>query len=272
VTQLAHGSLAGDAIHQDWVAKYRTPEAQPFYELAFDEIVRQFAAPRDAVVLDAGCGSCAKSVLLAARGMKVVGADFADDALALASGTVRARGFEDRITLRQADLTLMPFADGEFRYVVCWGVLMHIPNLDAALAQLARVLAPGGVLVISEGNVYSLQSYLLRFLKRVLGKGRGRVVQVPAGLESFEDTEQGPLVTRQTDMCWMVAACERLGLRLRVRRAGQFTELYTLMPWPWLRRAIHAFNNAWFRVVKRPGPAFGNMLVFEKVTVANDVA
>jgi ubiquinone/menaquinone biosynthesis C-methylase UbiE len=264
VTQLAHGSLAGDAIHNDWVAKYRTPEAQRFYEIAYDEIAREFAAPPAATVLDAGCGSCAKSVLLAARGLNVVATDFADDALTLAEKTVRAHGCEDRITLKQADLTKLPFADGEFRYIVCWGVLMHVPDVNAALANLARVLAPGGVLVISEGNVYSVEAFAFRILRRLLRRGRGRVVKVPAGLESFERTPQGELVTRQTDMRWMVAAADRLGLQLRTRRAGQFTELYTLAPWAWARRAMHAFNRLWFQSVRWPGPAFANMLVFEK--------
>jgi ubiquinone/menaquinone biosynthesis C-methylase UbiE len=257
-------ALADSAIHEKWVAAYRTPEAQPFYELAFDEIVREFNAPAGATVLDAGCGSCAKSVLLAKRGLKVLGTDFADDALKLAAGTIRANGVQDRIVLRQADLTRLPFADGEFQYIICWGVLMHVPNLDAALRQLARVLAPGGVMIISESNVHSLEAFAFRFLRRLTGRGRARVVNVPAGRESFEQTPQGELVTRQTDMRWMREAAGKLGLRLRTRRAGQFSELYTLAPWQWLRRAIHAFNNAWFRFVKWPGPAFGNFLVFEK--------
>ena len=33
---------------------------------------------------------------------------------------------------------------------------------------------------------------------------------------------------------------------------------------PLLRRAIHGLNRAWFHAVKRPGPAFGNLLVFRK--------
>ncbi|MEO5821005.1 MAG: class I SAM-dependent methyltransferase, partial [Vicinamibacteraceae bacterium] len=259
MTESRHDALAGAAIHEEWVSLYRTPEAQAFYEVAFDDIVRRLGAPKGATILDAGCGSCAKSELLAARGLQVVGTDFSAEALKLAEETVKARGFADRITLRQGDLTQLPFTDGEFPYVICWGVLMHVPEVGKALSELARVLAPGGQLVLSEGNMHSVQSYGLRFLKRVLGRGRGRVARVPAGLEMTEDTSQGALLTRETDMTWLVAEGARLGLRLKSRHAGQLSELYVVAPWRPLRAAIHAVNNVWFRYLRAPGPAFGNI-------------
>jgi len=261
---LTRDALADSAIHEQWVSKYRTPEALPFYELAFDEIRRRLAPPPEATILDAGCGSCAKSVLLARRGFRVVAADFSPDALALGERTVRDAGLEDRVTLRQGDLLALPFADGAFGFVICWGVLMHVPQLERAMAELARVVAPGGMLVVSEGNMYSAQSLALRGLKAVLRKGRGRVVRTPAGLEYHERTPQGMLLTRQTDMDWMRSAFGRHGLALEARFAGQFTELYVLAPWRWLRRAIHAFNNTWFRAVGLAGPAYGNILIFRK--------
>lgn len=264
MTESRHDALAGAAIHEEWVALYRTPEAQPFYELAFDDIVRRLGAPKGATILDAGCGSCAKSVLLAARGLQVVGTDFSEDALRLAGETVKAKGFADRITLRQGDLTKLPFKDGEFPYAICWGVLMHVPEVGKALSELARVVAPGGQLVLSEGNMYSAQSYGMRFLKRLLGRDRGNVKRVPAGLETTEEGKEGTLLTRQTDMRWLVAECDRLGLSLKSRSAGQLTELYTLAPWRPVRSMIHVVNNAWFRFVRLPGPAFGNFLIFEK--------
>ncbi|HEY7497061.1 MAG TPA: class I SAM-dependent methyltransferase [Vicinamibacterales bacterium] len=257
-------ALADAAIHEQWVSMYRTPEAQGFYEVAFDAIARELSAPAGSTILDAGCGSCAKSVLLAARGFHVVATDFSQNALDLAKKTIHARGLDDKITLRQGDLLRLPFEDGQFKYAVCWGVLMHVPELHRALSELTRVLAPGGKLVLSEGNMYSAQSIALRGLKRILGKGRARVERVPAGLESHEATPQGTLLTRQLDMKWFVAECDRLGLALKTRRSGQFTEMYALMPWRPVRRAIHAANDVWFRFVRLPGPAFGNLLVFEK--------
>lgn len=264
--EIARSALVHAEIHRTWVAAYRTPEAQRFYEMAFDELLRQLEIPAGATILDAGCGSCAKSILLAARGARVVGTDFSPEALRLAAETVRAHALSDRIALRHADLLRLPFDDGEFRYILCWGVLMHVPELQRALAELSRVLAPGGLLIVSEGNMHSLQAVAMRTARRLLGRGRGRVARVPAGLESHEETSHGTLLTRQTDIGWFVAACAPLGLSLRVRRAGQLTEMYKLAPWRWLRRVIHAVNHVWFRHVRLPRAAFGNILVFEKLS------
>lgn len=260
----ARGALADSAIHEQWVAAYRTPEAQGFYEMAFDEIARRLNAPKDAMFLDAGCGSCAKAILLAARGFKVTGSDFSADALRMAQETVRRAGFDDRIVLRQGDLMNLPFRDGEFSYILCWGVLMHVPDVERALAELARVLAPGGVLVTSEANMYSLQSVGMRTLKTLLGRGRGRVERTPAGLVNHERTDAGELVTRETDIAWYAGELNRLGLDLWQRLPGQFTELYVITPWKAVRSLIHAWNRFWFTTVRLPGPAVANILMFRK--------
>jgi ubiquinone/menaquinone biosynthesis C-methylase UbiE len=257
-------ALANATIHHKWVNTYRTAEMQTFYAMAFDEIAKRLEAPRDATILDAGCGSCAKSVLLAARGFRVVATDFSASALELAKETVRAQGFEDRITLQREDLTALSFPDGTFQYVLCWGVLMHIPDLQRALSELVRVLAPGGVLVISEGNMFSVQAVLLRWLKRMLGRERAEVTKTSAGIEYRAVTDQGGLVTRQMDMAWLVGEGKRLGLALNARIAGQFSELYVAVPWRAAKRFIHMVNSVWFRYVGLAGPAFGNILIFEK--------
>jgi ubiquinone/menaquinone biosynthesis C-methylase UbiE len=257
-------AMANVDIHAKWMATYRSAEAQDFYEMAFDDIVRRLGARTNDEILDAGCGTCAKSVLLAARGLRVVGADFSEKALELAERTVAQHGFTDRIRLQREDLTRLSFADGRFRHVLCWGVLMHVPELGQALAELSRVLTPGGRLVVSVANMHSLQAYAIRSLRRVLGRGRGRIVRTPSGLESYESTASGNLLTRENDMRWFIAEAARHGLRLESRRAGQLTELYALTPSRTARRAIHTVNRVWFRSVGLAGPAFGNLVFFEK--------
>lgn len=265
----ASGDAHADAsIHHKWVANYRTPEMQEFYDMAFDRFISYLEAPPNATILDAGCGSCAKSVLLAAKGFRVMGIDYAADALALAAETVQAQGMTDRITLKQDNLLGLSFPDDSFQYVLCWGVLMHIPDVRQALSELARVVRPGGMLVLSEGNMYSFQAVTMRGLKAVLGRERAQVTRVDAGIEYVEKTEQGTLLTRQTDFAWLMAECERLGFDVTARIPGQFTELYVAVPWSSLKKFIHLINRLWFKYVKWTGPAFGNMLILRKRTPA----
>ena len=80
----------------------------------------------------------------------------------------------------------------------------------------------------------------------------------------MEETPQGVLVTRQTDMRWFAEECGRLGLSVNARISGQFTEIYTLLPWRPARRLVHAFNHVWFRHVGLAGPAFANILLLQK--------
>lgn len=263
-TDAAESTLQKSKIHEEWVDNYRTPENEKFYAMAFDYIASQFAAPRGATVLDAGCGSCAKSKNLVDRGFQVVGSDLSDSALALARDALKGTRYADSIHLEQQNLLKLTFADGTFKYAVCWGVLMHVPEVDKAIAELSRIMAPGGKLAISEGNKDSAQSRLLRLLKRLFKLGHSEVVHTPAGVENWEDTEDGRLMTRQADMRWLVREFEKHGMVLESRVAGQFSELYWLVPTQILKRLIHAFNTFWFRYVRAPGPAFGNILVFRK--------
>ena len=233
-------------VHSAWVRQFRSGENDPFYSLAFDWIASVFGPPDSAPVVDAGCGSGTKSFELVKRGYRV-----------------RAMDFSESI-LEQADLTALSLPNASVRRAVCWGVLMHVPDIAAAVGELSRILAPGGTLVISEGNVRSLQAVGLRWLKRLLGRERAEVVHTPAGIEFWEHTSTTRLMTRQSEIPWLVGEFGRHGIELVERRAGQFTEVYMLLPWKPARMLVHAFNSIWFRWIRFAGPAYGNLLVLQR--------
>ena len=251
-------------VHSSWSRHFRTPENDRFYCLAFDYLAAVFGDPELDPVVDAGCGSGTKAILLARRGYRVTALDFSNAIIDQARQAVTAEGCAAVVEFAQADLTGLALPTGSKPRIICWGVLMHIPAIEKAVSELARVLAPGGVLVISEGNFRSLQAVAMRGLKRFLGKERAELIHTPAGLEQWEQSSAGRLLTRQADIPWLIAEFERHGLVLQARRAGQFTEIYTLLPWKPLRLAAHAFNNTWFRWIRAGGPAFGNLLVFRR--------
>ncbi|MGP3943626.1 class I SAM-dependent methyltransferase [Streptomyces sp. 6N106] len=96
-------------------------------------------------VLDAGCGSGPLSAALRERGAVVTGIDASAGMLALA----RRRLGED-VALHLADLgDPLPFADGEFDDVVASLVLHYLEDWGPTLAEMRRVLRPGGRLIAS---------------------------------------------------------------------------------------------------------------------------
>jgi 2-polyprenyl-6-hydroxyphenyl methylase / 3-demethylubiquinone-9 3-methyltransferase len=102
---------------------------------------------RGRLVLDAGCGGGLVARELAAAGATVVGID-----RSLGSLGVARRAVSGAFAPVQGRLERLPFADGRFDAVVAADVLEHLPDLPAAVAGLARVLAPGGSLVFDTIN------------------------------------------------------------------------------------------------------------------------
>jgi SAM-dependent methyltransferase len=96
-------------------------------------------------VLDAGCGSGPLSAALRDRGAVVTGIDASAGMLALAR-----RRLGDDVALHVVDLSdRLPFADGAFDDVVASLVLHYLEDWGPTLAELRRVLRPGGRLIAS---------------------------------------------------------------------------------------------------------------------------
>src|SRR5262245_27731483 len=149
--------LKKSAIHERWWSDYfRNAENQAFYDEAFAHIKRLLKAPPQSVMLDAGCGSCSHSIRLARHGFLVHAVDLSEPVLTKAKLNVSDNRLNQQITIYRANLRALPFKDSTFQYALCWGVLMHIPDLGKAISELVRVLRPAGTLIISENNMYSL--------------------------------------------------------------------------------------------------------------------
>jgi 2-polyprenyl-6-hydroxyphenyl methylase/3-demethylubiquinone-9 3-methyltransferase len=113
------------------------------------------------LVLDAGCGGGLVARELAGAGAEVVGVDRSLGSLGVARRAVGRRGPGNpegvprsigSFRPAQGRLERLPFAGGAFDAVVAADVLEHLPDLPAAVAELARVLAPGGSLVFDTVN------------------------------------------------------------------------------------------------------------------------
>lgn len=94
--------------------------------------------------LDAACGTGRHAAYLAAHGHRVTGVDGSPAMLA------RARARAPQATLAAGSLLALPVPDASVDVAVCALALMHLPDLRPAIAELARVLRPGGRLVLSD--------------------------------------------------------------------------------------------------------------------------
>jgi SAM-dependent methyltransferase len=146
-----------------------TSEADPrtgygWWSETYDETGNQIVALEEPVVwslvagltpgraLDAGCGTGRHARHLVDLGHEVLGVDVTPEMLSRAADNV------PEATFVESDLREIPAQDESFDLVVCGLALAHLADLDGGVAELARVLKPGGRLVASV--IHPFQAHL----------------------------------------------------------------------------------------------------------------
>jgi ubiquinone/menaquinone biosynthesis C-methylase UbiE len=113
----------------------------------FTDIARLATLPVGASVLDIPCGGgLAFRGLSTGQAVKYVAADISPYMLQRARREASRRGVQDAIEFVEADVTALQFADATFDLCVTYNGLHCLPDPRAALAELVRVLRPGGTL------------------------------------------------------------------------------------------------------------------------------
>ena len=264
-TQLAADALVGASLHDKWEKRYRTQSNLDYFRSVLVEVFAPFQARgTDYRILDAGCGTGVKSMLLAQMGFSVLAIDKSNYVLDRAREYAAEVPTTGQIDFQRMDLCALDLDDGAMNAVVCWASLMHIETLERAVAEVARVLKPGGIALVVEGNCHSLQSLTASLLRRV-GLTSGHQGFGPVGLEIWKDTADGRLIIRHMDIPALAELFSKSGLVMRQRRAGQFTEAYAVSPSGYAHDTIQRFNRYWYERMRVPGPAYSNVVVFEKV-------
>lgn len=168
-----------------WATFTRGPEHDPYADYA----ARFFAllpAP-EGETLEVGCGEGRVCRDLRSLGYRPIGIDQSETLVGLA----QAADPVGRYLI--ADAAALPFPDGDFRLVVAYNVLMYLDDLDGAVSEMARVLAPGGVLAacvphpFADAGTFAAReedapfivagSYLGRREFRATGRRNGAVVE-----------------------------------------------------------------------------------------------
>ena len=122
----------------------------------FRSVIDQYTAPLKAnhifQILDAGCGD----------GINLIGLDQIKTELGLNCEIhacdynqirlERAKRFSFIKSFKEADLLKMPYEDDSFDIILCNHVLEHIPDMEKALAEIKRILKPGGKAILNVPN------------------------------------------------------------------------------------------------------------------------
>jgi glycogen(starch) synthase len=165
------GTIDATIYRRDYRRHFRPEEPTgPFhrlYERKRDAVLEFFGTRRPMRLLDVGCGPGRLTAPLAAR-HQMTGCDISPAMLEEARGHC-----PEGVRLVEADARRLPFADGEFDGALALDLLAHLPDLDAGLAELARVVRPGGPLIFDTSNaapwwVPAYPSYVAWRPKRLL--------------------------------------------------------------------------------------------------------
>jgi SAM-dependent methyltransferase len=144
-------------------------------------------------VLDVATGPGWVAAQAAERGASVVGVDVAEAMIA------RARSAHPELDFRRADAHELPFADASFDAVVGNLVVMHLSRPERAMAEFARVLRPGGRLVLTAW-AHSSQHRLVGIFLDAMAEARAvPPADLPGGPDffRFSDDEEFAAALRQ---------------------------------------------------------------------------
>lgn len=136
--------------------RHRRPNDGDGYHALVDdlevELCQRYGAGKD--ILECGCGTGLILERLAGFAKKAVGIDLSPGMLDLA----RDRGLD----VHEGSVTKLPFDDASFDVTCSFKVLAHVPDIGRAIAEMARVTRPGGVILAEFYNPWSFRGLAKR--------------------------------------------------------------------------------------------------------------
>jgi ubiquinone/menaquinone biosynthesis C-methylase UbiE len=135
-------------------------QSQRRYELEpYIEPFAEFARAQGKRVLEIGVGLGADHQRFAEAGAELTGIDLTERAVEHARRRLRLFGLGSNVSVGDAEQ--LAFADSSFDWVYSWGVIHHSPDTRRAVAEIHRVLRPGGTAKIMIYHKWSLIGYML---------------------------------------------------------------------------------------------------------------
>lgn len=190
-------------------------------------------APDD-LILDLGAGGCWCSDLLGRVNRRSIAVDISLDMLR----TGRSRPTGAGIRAVAGDLELLPFRSSVFQKAVCLSAIHHVPDIPAALRELARVLTADGVVLFSEP-----------------GRGHAEAAVSTAAMRDFGVLEQDILIRD------FARACRDAGFQdVRVKALSYTIPAFDLTPEQWEAWSRLAASKRPLRALQKMGRAVAEFL------------
>lgn len=217
-----------------------TSEYEVYDDSALAPFLDRFArhGPR-LTALDLGCGTGAVTLHLIQRGFKVHAIDHSPDMIAIAKEKVQLESAAANVTFHVGEAWDLPFESDQFDLVTCQRVLHHIPDVQPVVAEVKRVLKPGGSFYLSDGVADStpLAATLRSLWRAVLPKLREpeTLHHPPPGHEVLRRIEDFRRLLDGAGFSYELRFFTHVGLQ-RYLSTRQRAVLIRLLSAPWKRR------------------------------------
>ena len=158
--QKFHNVLREKSLKKDQKTHQYLTANRKFYAItrkSEDYVVSELMGLKDkkAKILDYCCGNGEMSLMLAHKGLQVIGIDISDVSIENCKERAKKEGVSERTTFKVMDAEHMEeFKDSTFDAILCYGVLHHL-DLTKAYPELARVLKPNGKIICDEPLNYN---------------------------------------------------------------------------------------------------------------------
>ena len=148
-----------NALLDVMVSRLEVRGNHPFFQKVLREYLDAMDIDAASTVLDVGCGTGVAARTIARRANfsgRVTGIDLSPYLVAAATRLADEEGLGDRIEFRSGDTRVLDIPDGKFDAVVAHTLVSHVGEVLAVLNEAARVLKPGGLIAIFDGDYASM--------------------------------------------------------------------------------------------------------------------
>lgn len=262
-TALLHRTFEDVTLFEEWDRRYYYKEAMNFYTMSLEFVIKSLRLSSGDLVLDAGCGPGLHAMQFARKGIFCKAVDFSSAVLAEAKRRIKGAALNPMVTFEKLDLTHLSYKDNSIPSVFCWGVLMHIPDIKAAVAEMARVLTPGGRLAISMTNPCSFEALAYKTVRRLRHAWNWKTTISP-----WVQSSAGTIYVEGMRPIHLAQILAENRIRVVNIRAGQFIEHRSNHAN--LRRLLATWNQLWFSVIRSPLLASGYIVIGEKLAPSSE--